>query len=277
MAAVTKKGRFDGTIRYASARWPTYLTLFGGGSILAFVLIGLGAEGERWWLVVLGLVLLLLLAYFLTTSLWAAHELYDQRQSLPSQVIFQWGSIQPTSQLVYVGLGVRDTPLQLSRRMTRGHVQAIDVYNPQLTPSTSLARRRRLATPAPPDPRLSWLEGNINLLPLPDNSVHLVASSHTLVEFWQEGDRRLLLREMRRILRPGGFIILAEPVRTKTQLVMFGPAAWRLPTEDYWRALLQETGFQLVTEMNVGGYYTCFRAEKPFPGSVQQLSLDLGL
>lgn len=268
---------FDNLFRYIRVRWPAYALVFGGGGLLALILISIGAESERWWLVLVGGVLLAVLAYFLTTSLWAAHEQFGRRQTLPAQTIFDEGRMQPIDNLVYVGLGVRETPVQLSRRLTRGRVQAIDVYNPQLTPSSSLARRRRLAMHAPPDPRLSWLEGHINLLPLPDNSSNLVAASYTLSEFWQDGDRRLLLKEMRRILIPGGFLLLLEPARTRTQLLMLGPAALRLPPVDYWRTLLQEAGFQIVREANVSDYYICFRAEKPFPGTVQQLTLDLGI
>jgi len=268
---------FEGVLRYIRVRWPSYLVIFGGGGLFAFILISLGAEDGRWPFVALGMGILLILAYFLTTSLWAAHEQFGRRQVQPAHIIFEEARIQPTDSLVYVGLGVRDIPLQLSRRLTRGRVQAIDVYNPQLTPRATLSRERRLAKPTPPDPRLSWLEGHINLLPLPDYSVDLVTSSYTLSEFWQDGDRRLLLKEMRRILRPGGFLLLLEPARTRTQLLMLGPAALRLPPTDYWRALLNDAGFHIVRETNVSDYYLCFRAEKPFPGTVQQLTLDLGI
>jgi ubiquinone/menaquinone biosynthesis C-methylase UbiE len=112
---------------------------------------------------------------------------------------------------------------------------------------------------------------------MPDNSVALVVASYILVEFWQHGDRDRLLREMRRILQPGGHLILAEPVRTTTHWLMIGPAAARLPAPAYWRDLLRTAGFVVTREKDVGGYYLCFRAEKPLPGAVQQLALDLGI
>jgi len=267
----------DGLVRYVRARWPRYLFGFGGGAVGALLLVYYAAENGRWSLVFLGLGLLLVLAYFLTTSLWSAYEQFSRRHSLPSHVIFELGQIQPTDRLVYVGLGLRDTPIQLSRRLTRGRVQAIDVYNPQLARSSELARRRSPVAPAASDPRLNWLEGSIGMLPLPDNSAPLVASSYTFVEIWQHGDRSLLLKEIRRVLQPGGYLLLAEPARTRTQLLMIGPAALRLPTPEYWRRLLHEAGFNVTWEQNVGDYYLCFRAEKPFPNTVQQLALDLGI
>lgn len=268
---------YAGVLRYISARWPTYLFGFGGGILLSLVIITLAVERELWLIAAAGFLSLLLLAFYFTTSVWSAHEQFNRRQNLPSHVIFELGRIQPTDNLVYVGLGLRDTPIQLSRRLTRGHLDAIDVYNPHLAPSSVLARLRRPTPPSIRDPRLTWLEGSIDLLPLPDASAELVAMSYTLIEFWQQGDRTRLLKEIRRILRPEGHLLLAEPARTRTQLIMLGPAALRLPPPEYWRQQLRDAGLTITREKDVNGFYFCFRAEKPLPGSVQQLALDLGI
>lgn len=265
----------DGLLDYVRVRWPRAISLL-AGAILAFFIIVIAAERGAWALAAAGIAILVLIVYFSTTSLWAAYEQFVRRQAAPAKVIFQMGQIQPTSSFVNVGLGVRQTPVALSRRLTRGHIRAIDVYNPQLTPRQVLARQRR-PLPLVSDPRLTWLEGSLDLLPMPDNSVPLVVASYILTEFWQHGDRERLLREMRRILQPGGHLILAEPARTTTQWLMIGPAAARLPPPAYWRALLRTAGFVVTREKDIGGYYLCFRAEKPQPGAVQQLALDLGI
>lgn len=266
---------YRGLLRYIRVRWTIYAGL-AVGALVALVLVVVGVETTSWALALVGLASLLTLVYFVTTSLWAAYEQFVRRETMPVRTLFELGQIHPTDEFVYVGLGIRDTPTHLSRRLTRGHIQAIDVYNPQLTPRAVLARERR-PLPALSDPRLTWLEGSIDLLPLPDHSVVLLLTSYTLVEFWQHGDRELLLREIYRVLQPGGHLVLAEPVRSRTQWLMVGPAALRLPTPTYWRRMLRSVGFSLNREKDVGGYYHCFRAEKPLPGAVQQLALDLGI
>lgn len=266
---------YHGLLDYIRARWPAYAVL-AASALLALTLVVIGVESASWILALAGLASLIIVTYFSTTSLWAAYEQFVRRQTAPAQKLFELGQIQPTSEFVFLGLGIRQIPAQLSRRLTRGHIHAIDVYNPQLTPSAVLARQRR-PLPSVSDPRLTWLEGSIDLLPLPDSSVALLLSSYTLVEFWQHGDRERLLREMHRVLQPGGQLLLAEPTRSRTQILMIGPAALRLPDPAYWRRLLRATGYTLTRENDVGGYYRCFRAEKPLPGNVQQLALDLGI
>lgn len=274
---MTSKSPYQGTLQYVRARWPTYLLLYGGGAALALAITFYASDRGLWSFSLFGLAVLLILVYFFAASLWAAHQKYDLRQNRPSHVLFELGKIQPTDEFVHVSLGVRQIPVRLSRRLTGGHLRAIDVYNPQLAPSRALARQRRPLAPTQPDPRLTWLEGSIDLLPVPDHSTPVVTASHILHELWQEGDRELLLREIYRILKPGGRLLLAEPARTKTNLLLRGPGALRLQRLAYWRRLLQNAGFKLTQERNVVDMYVCFCVEKPLSGEIQQLTLDLGI
>ena len=70
-------------------------------------------------------------------------EVLGQR---PVDLFFELGRITPTSRFVHVGMGLRRTPQQMSRRLTSGRVTALDVYNPQEAPGGALARRA--ASPA---------------------------------------------------------------------------------------------------------------------------------
>jgi ubiquinone/menaquinone biosynthesis C-methylase UbiE len=262
---------------HVRANWPAYLLGYGGGILLSLLLVVFAAQREWWGVVLFAFALLLILAYFLLASLWAAHQQFDRRDNWPSSVLFELGRLEPTDNLVHIGLGVRDTAQQLSRRLTSGRVQAVDVYNPQMAPGRALARRRQQRSSPAGDPRLTWLEGNIALLPLPDRSTETVVMNHTLSELWQHGDRQLLLAEAYRILRPGGKLLLAEPIRSRTNWLVLGPTAARLESRAHWQRLLVDSGFRLRKEQSVADFYHCFRAEKPLPGEVQQLTLDLGV
>lgn len=275
-----RESRFQGTQTYVGARWPTYLMGYGGGALLALLLLFLAA-GQGWWgAMLILLALLLVLVYFFGAGIWAAYQLYDVHSRRPADFFFELGRIEPTAEFAHVGLGRRRTAVQISRRLTGGRVTVIDVYNPQLAPDPALARARIPAGSPdlpPPDPRLQWRDGQIDLLPLPDASVPIVTVDRTLGELWQHGDRLLLLREIRRILVPGGQLLLAEEARTRNALLTWGPVALRRQPLEYWQDLLADAGFRLRQETATRDLLHYFAAQKPYTGEMQQLTFDFGL
>jgi SAM-dependent methyltransferase len=274
---VDAESRYQGTLTEIAARWPAYLLGYGGGALLALLLIVAGSSRDLWGLAAFGLLLLLLVAYFLGADLWAVYQRYDIPGRRPVDLFFELGRVTATTRFVHVSMGLRRTPQQMSRRLTSGRVTALDVYNPQEAPGSALARARFAVRPAPPDPRLRWLEATIKLFPLPDRCTSLVTIEEAAGALWQHGDRLLLLREVYRILRPEGRLLLAQPVRTRKAWLVAGTGAMRLEPAAYWRRLLDEAGFNLLREMDVSGLVTYFVAERPATGEMQQLMLDLGV
>ncbi|MDT8306262.1 MAG: class I SAM-dependent methyltransferase [Anaerolineae bacterium] len=269
--------RFQGTLLHIASRWPTYLFGYGGGAVVALLLIVAGAVRRDWGLIPFGAILLLVVAYFFGANVWAAYRRYDVRGQRPADLFYHLGHMTPTTTFVHVSMGVRRLPQQLNRRLTSGRVLALDLYNPQQAPGAALARARQATAPAQPDPRLRWMEGSIQLLPLPDRSTSLVTADGALGALWQHGDRLILMREIYRILRPEGWAILAEPVRTQTNWLVRGSGALRLEPVTYWRHLFDLCGFNVVREQDVDGLVHYFVVERPAVGEMQQLTLDLGV
>lgn len=271
------EGRYAGTSQYVRANWPLYL--FGyGGAIVVTMLVGTIAATRDWWaIVLLSLAALLIETYFLVASLWAAHAQLDYRGQRASDVLFELAGLQPRDRFVHVSLGRRKTPLALSRRLTSGRVTVIDVYNPRLAPNSALARARRQRAATSTDPRLAFVDGTIDLLPIPDSQITVVTMDRVLSEIAQRGDRRLLLAEIYRILQPGGLFVLVEPVHTPTALLAMGPSAWNLYTAAEWEALLAEVGFRSAKKRDIAGLACAFSVRKPLAGEIQQLTFDFGL
>lgn len=271
---MNRSGRFSGTLRTVYAHWPAYLLAY-SGMIVALILIGVGAWQGWLSLIPLGVALLLVQSYFLSASLWAAHQLYDSGGICPHHVLFDMSHLQETDCFAYVDLDRRQRAIDLSRRLTTGQVIVVDVYNPQWTTSRALARQRAHRPPPPPDPRLVWRDGEVSLIPLPDNSVPAVIVAQIVSEFWQHGDRLALLREVHRILAPDGRLLLAERVRTQTNWLVMGPAALTLHPASYWHNLLGQAGFRVQREQDLLGLIRCIRAVKPTPAEAQQMAFDL--
>jgi SAM-dependent methyltransferase len=223
------------------------------------------------------LAVLIVLGYFLTASVWAAYQLSDRPGQRPVEVLLSLGQIKPEEQIACIDFGLKETAVAIARRLTTGMVSVIDVYNPQWNTSAALrnGRQRVRVRQLAADPRLEWLDGEIRLLPLPDDSVTAIFLNQILSEFWQTEDRQTLLRELFRILEPDGRVLVAERVRGRVNLLVMGPVAWQLPPADYWRELLAAAGFSLRQEKDIQGLIHCFRADKPSPAAGLQLPLDL--
>lgn len=266
--------KFNGTLAAIYAHWPRFALLYGG---MVVALLVMGISLDRGWLsfVPLATAVLLILAYFFLASLWAVYQLYDQRGLRPTHILFDMGQLLPEDRLVYVDVGLRYRPILLSRRLTIGHITVVDIFNPQWIAAVTLGRWRRQLPHPQSDPRLSWREGQFDLLPLPDDSAKTMMLCQVVSPIWEHGDRLALLREAYRVLEPDGRLLFAEQCRTQTTWLTAGPAAAQLPTAGYWRTLLAEAGFHIQREQNPNGLITLIRAHKPGVTQARQLAFDL--
>jgi SAM-dependent methyltransferase len=267
-------GRFSGTRTYILANWPRFVLLY-LAMVTALIIIGLSAMHGWLSFVPLATAVFLILIYFIAAGIWEARQRYDFDGITPHHVLFDMGQLPATERFVYVDLGLQKPAIGLSRRLTTGQVIVIDIYNPQWIISPWLVRWRTRQPHPISDPRISWREGNLSLLPLPDESVNTVMLCHVAGEFWQEGDRIALLKEAYRILKPRGQLLLAESVRSQTNWLIRGLAGFDLPTADDWRKLLQQAGYRVRSEKDLRGLSYCLRAQKPTAAEAQQLSFKL--
>jgi len=85
------------------------------------------------------------------------------------------------------------------------------------------------------DPRVSYLVGDAEVLPLPNESVDVVTTRSVLIYVREKVEA---VRELFRVLRPGGRVSIFEPVNRRNtrlwQLVDFGDLAQRV-TADFHR------------------------------------------
>lgn len=264
-----------GLRKYIRTRWPFFAAVY-GGLVLALILIGLGFYLEWYAFVPFALAISLVCGYFLVSSIWVGHQLYGVDGQTPLDSLLQLGQILPDEKIACIDLGLRTTPIILAQHLTVGKIVVIDVYNPQANPGSVLRRARTLAPRPVFDPRLEWIDGNIELLPLPNSSVSAVYLNGILAEFWLQEDRERLMREVWRILIPKGRLLIAERARTQTNLVMTGLLTFNWLTVVDWHSLIVKSGFTLQREQIQHHLLYSARATKPPPGVGRQMKLNLG-
>jgi ubiquinone/menaquinone biosynthesis C-methylase UbiE len=264
----------QGTTTHVYAQWPGYLLRY-GGLVLALLLLGIGLILELQVITALGILLLAAVFFLMLAALWTANRLFDADSEQVSDLLFTMSQALPGDQLAMIDLGLRQQAILLSRSLTTGKITVVDVYNPQLTTDSALAHARREAPPAKTDPRLVWYDGHFNLLPLPDASVEAVFMFQVLSEFNQHGDRQVLLREVRRILKPSGRLLITEQSASWLNWLLVRHGGANLQPVEYWQDLLQGAGFDILRQEQIQGLLNCLRADKPSPYAGKQLPLQL--
>lgn len=254
---------------YFNAQWPNFYMRLLAGCVFGVGIMFAALFTGRWGLLPLGASLLLFTAYFYAGAAWYLRQKLDHAK-LAEGVWAQLG-LRSQDSFVYVEPGYRNGAIAISKRLQKGHVFILDVFNPQQMPDPALARLRHTSyndTILPlSDPRTVWREGEIGRFPLRDDSTQAIVIEQTLSALTQHGDRRLLLAEAWRILKPSGRLIVVEPVQRPRNrwLVGFRQPYWVAS----WRGLLEEAGFEMVADRPINALIHSFHAIKPAPNSYQ--------
>ncbi len=270
----SRQRRFHGIAAYLSIHWLRFAGLY---AVALLALAGIVWSVQRGWvgLTFLSSALFLAALFFFSAGIWGANRLFGQTGLQPLEALVKMGQMKPTANIAAIDLGLRQGAMRVVRVLTTGELVVVDVYNPQLVPSRTILRAREQAPSPVADPRLIWRDGRLTLLPLPDDSVSAVFVDQILSAFWQEGDRKRLLREIHRILEPNGRLLVAERLNTRINQLTLGVAASKLKSADYWQNLLTSTGFKFQVSKDLDGLILCMRVDKPVPHSGTQLSLGL--
>ena len=167
----------------------------------------------------------------------------------------EWGGLGPDSELLDVGCGFGAQDVFLARTFHPARIVAVDV-----TFAHVLAARERAAK-AGLGLEVRFQHGSATDLELPDASFTHVTAIEGIVHF---KTRELFLRQARRVLRPGGTLLLADyclarPPRSLADrlFVRAACAGWQIPKENVetvasYREKLLATGFRDVEIERVG-------------------------
>jgi ubiquinone/menaquinone biosynthesis C-methylase UbiE len=162
---------------------------------------------------------------------WYATPLGQLVDRVEKEAIFALLPELCSRRILEVGCGTGNITLPLARRGAR--VVGLDVSGPMLAAAQRHARQQRVP--------LAWIRGRANTLPFPVNSFDGVVSILAL-DFMAH--RPEVLREMLRVLAPGGFLVLALLNRYSLWTLKRILRAWFKPS--LWR------GVQFITPRELG-------------------------
>jgi SAM-dependent methyltransferase len=243
----SERGRYQGMIQILQ-----YNRRFYGSAVSAVVLALLIAlrVPPMWRVLLLSAAAPTL--FWLCSSLLVSHYVYDRFPLYDMSWLARTLS-QPPRRWVNIHAGLDETSSLLAALFPSAEGKVLDIYDPREMTERSIEQARRmnptsaLAIPA------DW-----RALPLPDHSLDAVFLVFTAHELRRHEARVRFFRELVRVLRAGGEVVLVEHSRDWANFVVFGPGFLHFFSKRAWMRAADAARLQVRTEFSLTPFVHVF-------------------
>jgi len=252
----TVRRPFQGVGNILRFNWPFYALALAGAALLTAA--GL-AVGGRWGPLAFAAVAALVVTT--TVSLLVSTYVYDLSGLYELRWLDRLG-VEAGERMVNIHAGFDETSALLRRRYPDARWTVLDFYDPEKHTEPSIRRARRAHPPSPDDLCVDTVE-----LPLPSASqaaIFLILAAH---EIRDPRERHAFFAELRRILEPGGRIVLVEHLRDLRNVLAYSLGAFHFIARGAWSTAFERAGLRLAESSRINPFITCFVLEKDAPAA----------
>lgn len=155
-----------------------------------------------------------------------------------------------------IGCGTGRTAIEIAKSLPKGgHLNGIDIYNSNAISGNSLATVNRNAELEGVSDKSTFQYGSATEIPFEDNKFHIVSLSSVLHEVHDYESKERAMKEIRRVLKPKGFLLIGEWNRYSWQLILYSGILYMVfRSRKYWDELIRKQGFTILNYENFGGY-----------------------
>ncbi len=157
------------------------------------ILASVGATG-----LILGAEALLMLWTSLVGKRIAARQLVDHAE------------LNPSARVLDVGCGRGLLLIEAAKCLIVGHAVGLDIWNAEDLSGNQAAATEANARAEGVADRVELVDGNAMKMPFADGTFDAVVSSLCLHNLYKKEDRALALREIARVLKPGGRVLIQD-------------------------------------------------------------------
>jgi SAM-dependent methyltransferase len=240
---------FEGVTQIVRYNWPYY--------VLAAISLGVGGLLINQLdlpqsAVAIFTVFVILTVFWALSSIVVSFYVYDL------SLLYRWEWLRevvqgPPRTWVSFHAGLDETSDALRRLFPASEGRGLDIYDPKKMTERSIERARSSIPDAGARASVDF-----RALPFPDatcDAVFLILAAHELRD---PQDRVRFFRELRRILHPGGRIILVEHLRDAVNFAAYGPGIRHFFTRGEWLRVAKEGGLLKESERSLTPFVRCF-------------------
>lgn len=249
MAQPLKRGAFQGVWTIIRFNWHLHAIATASIAILvagAVFLSGLPA-------LVCG-VLAMAAASCVLVSLLATWHAYD------ASGLYQLSWITPelkhARHAANIHAGFDETTALLKSAFPDVDWRVFDFYDPSRHTEISIRRARRAHPPQP-----DTMAIRTDHIPLPDSSLDLALLMLAAHEIRDHDERVAFFRELKRVIEPGGRVIVTEHLRDPANIAAYTIGAWHFHSRAEWLSTFREGGFRVSREFHNNLLITTFVLE----------------
>lgn len=238
---------FQGVLNIIRFNWHFYV-----GVILLLFSINFTAiyfgELNQYWIRVFSVIMLLVVFISLSVS----YYVYD----LSGLYTLEWISNltdKKKYKIVNINAGFDETSILINKKFIDSELTVLDFYDPSKHTEVSIKRARKVYPSHP-----NTINVQTDSIEMEDNSqdkILVILSAH---EIRDRDERITFFKELRRILKPNGEIIITEHLRDVANFCAYTIGFFHFYSKKEWLKIFSSSGLSCVKEIKITPFITTF-------------------
>jgi SAM-dependent methyltransferase len=248
MAQIRKP--FQGVWNVVRFNWHFYLLSF--AVLLSVLLCGIFVESLQIYSVIFFVIALgaTLISLFVTYYVYDLSGLYD---------LFWLNDLdtEQSEKIVNINAGFDETSAILADKFKSSELIAFDFYDSSKHTEVSIKRARKAYPPYPNTKQISTSK-----IPLDDNSADKIFAILSAHEIRSREERNVFFRELHRILKPNGRIVVIEHLRDTSNFLAYNVGFLHFHSKKSWLENFQSARLEIEREIKITPFLTILTLKK---------------
>jgi SAM-dependent methyltransferase len=242
--------QFQGVWNIMRFNWQFYV--LSGGFLLLLLLLANFIPAIQIYLLITGLLVLLPIVISLAVS----YYVYD----LSGLYNLKWIDDTINDEkigIVNINAGFDETSALLNQKFANAELEVLDFYDPEKHTEVSIKRARKAYPPFPGTKSVTT-----DHLPIADNTADKIFVIFAAHEIRNEDERIIFFKELKRIIKPTGEIIITEHLRDLPNFMAYTIGFLHFYSKATWQRVFRSAGITIKKEKKVTSFISTFTLSK---------------